>query len=47
MVYVPLATALLLSPEAVAIALMVVVLLTVIAVLYTADEVVGVLPSVV
>jgi hypothetical protein len=43
----PLATALLLKPEAVAIALIVVVLLTAIAPLYTVEEVVGVLPSVV
>ena len=47
MVYVPLATALLLKPGAVAMALIVVVLLTAIAALYTVEEVVGVLPSVV
>ena len=47
MVKVPLATALVLKPEAVAIALIVVVLLTGIAALYTVEEVVGVLPSVV
>ena len=47
MLYVPLATALLLKPTAVAMALIVVVLLTAIAPLYTVEEVVGVLPSVV
>ena len=43
----PLATVLVFKPEAVAMALIVVVLLTAIAPLYTVEEVVGVLPSVV